>query len=105
MPTIRSIRSRTRIRRRTRANNRRRGTIIILAVGILAVLAVAALSYVTVARLDRSSATAYSVNVNFQQQVDAVVNEISALMAADLFGNKIVTNSTPRVGDAASREL
>lgn len=76
-------------------NDSRRGSVILLAVGVLAVLAVLALSYVTVARLDRASSQAYANSVNFQQQVNAVVGEMQALLTADLFGNKIVTGSTP----------
>jgi len=73
----------------------RRGTIVILAVGILAVLAVASLSYMTVVRLDRSSAAAYATEANFRQQVGAASLHIRSLLAADLFGNKVVTGSVP----------
>jgi hypothetical protein len=76
-------------------NRSRRGTIIILAVGILAVLAVASLSYMTVVRLDRSSAAAYATDANFKQQVGAVSSHLRALIGADLFGNKVVTGSVP----------
>jgi hypothetical protein len=80
-------------RRPTRA---RRGNVIILAVAVLAVLAISAASYVTITRLDRSSAAAYSRRTGFIQQRDAALGHIRALLAADLFGNKIVETSTPR---------
>ncbi|MCB9847681.1 MAG: hypothetical protein H6814_04635 [Phycisphaeraceae bacterium] len=78
-----------------RFSRSRRGTIVILAVGILAVLAVATLSYMTVVRLDRSSASAYATVANFRQQVNAASSHIRALIGADLFGNKVVTGGVP----------
>lgn len=74
---------------------RRRGTIIVLALGVLAILAVAAVSYVAIVRGDRESAAAAQRDINVQQQVNAVANEIRNLLTADLFGNKIVTRDVP----------
>jgi len=74
----------------------RRGTIIILAVGLLAVLAVAALGYMTITRQDRSSAAAYANIANYRQQAEATVSHIRGLLTADLFGNKLVTTTTPK---------
>ncbi len=82
---------------------KRRGTIIILAVGVLAVLSVAALSYMTVVKLDRSSANAYATISNFRQQVNVTTSHIGSLLTADLFGNKIVSASTPRIDGAGNR--
>lgn len=79
------------------AGRARRASVIILALAVLAVIAIAGVAYVTVVRLDRSSAAAYAETINYQQQINAVVEEIRALLAADLFGNKIVTATTPRV--------
>lgn len=81
--------------RRPRTPRSRRGTIIVLALGVLAILAVAAVSYVAIVRLDRDAAIASRTEVNVQQQVDTVVSEIGSLLAADLFGNKIVARDTP----------
>lgn len=80
---------------------RRRGSVIILVVGVLAVVAITAVTYVNIVSLDRKSAAAVSRRVNYQQQADAVMNHIRALIGADLFGEKIVTNSTPeRLNDS-----
>ncbi|TVQ32856.1 MAG: hypothetical protein EA376_04205 [Phycisphaeraceae bacterium] len=76
--------------------SKRRGSVVVFAVAALAVMAIAAVAYLTVVRIERSSAAAYSRVINFQQQVNAVVGEASALLAADMFGNKTVTNATPR---------
>ncbi|MEO1129947.1 MAG: hypothetical protein AAFX05_09630 [Planctomycetota bacterium] len=75
----------------------RRGTVLLFVLGILAVISLTALSYVTIARLDRQSAAAVANVVNFDQQAQAVLAHIRATLTADLFGNKIVTNSVPRV--------
>ena len=87
---LRSILPRLRGDRRSR-----RGSILILAIGILAVLTLAALGYMTIVRDDRSSANAYANIANFQQQVDVTTAHIRALLTADLFGNKVVTATTP----------
>ncbi len=84
---------------RRRFKRTRRGSVIILAVAVIAVLAVFAAAYVTVIRLERNSVAAYSDNVSFQQQVTAAVSEIRAILTADLFGNKIVNSTTPRRAD------
>jgi len=80
---------------------KRRGTVIVLALAVLAILAIAAVAYVSVVRIDRESSVAVARQANYEQQVNAVVGHISSLLAADLFGNKIVTNSTPRKVGAA----
>lgn len=75
---------------------RRRGTIIVLALGVLAILAIAALSYVAIVRTDRDSAVSSQRNINVQEQVNTVVSVIGETLAADLFGNKVVTRDVPR---------
>ncbi len=82
--------------RRTRRNRQERGTILILAIAVLAVLSLLAVSYVTVVRIDRDSSDAVAVSRDFDQQVGTVVRHMQSLIAADMFGNKIVTTSTPR---------
>ncbi|MCA9311894.1 MAG: hypothetical protein KDA21_11855 [Phycisphaerales bacterium] len=74
----------------------RRGTMLVVALGVLAIIAIAAASYVTIARVERNSAAAVARQVNYQQQVNAHAAEIGAVLAADLFGNKLTTVSTPR---------
>lgn len=74
---------------------RRRGTVLVLALGVLAILSVAALSYVAVVRLDRQNVVVVGERENYQPQVNIVVDHMGGLLAADLFGNKIVTPSTP----------
>lgn len=86
-----------------RATRSRRGNVIILAVAVLAVLAISAASYVTITRLDRSSAAAYSRRAGFIQQRDAALGHIRALLAADLFGNKIVETSTARTDNRGNQ--
>lgn len=81
-----------RLRRR---GAKRRGSIIVLALGVLAILAIAAVSYVAIVRVDRSSVVASQRVIKIQPQVNTVTNEIGAILAADLFGNKIVTSDTP----------
>ncbi len=79
----------------------RRGSTIIVAVGVLAVLALVAVSYAVVVRADRAGAAAYERGVDLQTSARVVRDEIGALLAADLFGNKIVTPDVPfqaRVG-------
>ena len=78
------------------AHQERRGTIIVLALAVLAVLALAAVSYVSVVGLDRRSSGAIARVRDYQQQPKAVLGHIQALIAADLFGNKIVTADVPR---------
>lgn len=74
----------------------RRGNVIILAVAVLAIMAVSAASYVTITRLDSANSRAYSRRGSFNEQPRLVVSHLQALLAADLFGNKIVTNAVPR---------
>lgn len=73
----------------------RRGTIVLLALAFLAIVSISAIAYVTIVRVDRASSVALAREQNYQQQVTAVVGEIGAILTADLFGNKVVTVSTP----------
>ena len=73
----------------------RRGSTIIVAVGVLAVLALVAVSYAVVVRTDRAGAAAYERGVDLQTSARVVRDEIGALLTADLFGNKIVTPDVP----------
>lgn len=82
--------------RSARRRGRRRATALIFAVGVLAVVSLIALAYITFVRLDRQSADAVRRAVNFEQQVNAVVNHIGELLAADLFGGAVVTRDVPR---------
>lgn len=88
-----------------RSPTRRRGTILLLALASLAIISIAALAYVTVVRVDRSSAAAVTRTQGYQRQANAVVEGIKSLLAADLFGNKIVTTATPRSISAAGRRF
>jgi len=88
-----------RISRPERSPAKRRGSIIVFAVGFLAVMAVLAASYITVVRIDRRSAEAYESRANLRQQIKTVRDHIRGLLAADLFGNKVVTFETPRDAD------
>jgi len=73
----------------------KRGTVLIFAIGSLAVISIIALSYVSVVRIERSSSAAVTRQSNRGDSVDIIVNEIKAILTADLFGNKIVTTATP----------
>jgi len=73
----------------------RRGTILILALGVVGIISVAAVSYVTIVRLDRRSATITARTNAVRGQVDIVAGHIGDLLAADLFENKIVTPDVP----------
>ncbi len=77
-------------------NARRKGSVIIFILAALAVMGITAVTYVTVVQRDRASTTSYQRTTNFQQQVRTVVDSIRALLTADLYGNKLVTNATPR---------
>lgn len=79
-----------------RAARSRRGSVIVLALAVLAILAILAVAYVSIVRVDRQSSAIFGRNANYQRQVDAVVSHMQGLIAADLFGNKVVTNSVPR---------
>ncbi|MBL0927176.1 MAG: hypothetical protein IBJ11_05925 [Phycisphaerales bacterium] len=74
----------------------RRGTVIVLAIAVLAIISIAAVAYVVVVRIDRDAAAAAANDVNYDQQVSAVVSEMQAILSADLFGNKITTIGTPQ---------
>lgn len=82
----------------------RRGSILIFAIGVLAIISIAAVSYVTVVRIDRGSSAAVARQVNYQQQVNTVLDHIRAVLAADLFGNKVVTRSVPRFPDVGGTQ-
>ncbi|MFG0293989.1 MAG: hypothetical protein ACF8MJ_12665 [Phycisphaerales bacterium JB050] len=78
------------------SGHQRRGTILILAIAVLAVLSLIAVSYVTVVRIDRDSSDAVAVSRDYDQQVGTVIRHMQSLIAADLFGNKVVTTAVPR---------
>ncbi|MFG0258675.1 MAG: hypothetical protein ACF8GE_12325 [Phycisphaerales bacterium JB043] len=73
----------------------RRGNIIIFVVAVLAIISISAASYVTITSLGRSSAASYQDRRNPLLQRDVVIDHIGDLLAADLFGNKVVTVATP----------
>jgi len=73
----------------------RRGTVLIFALAILAVLALLGATYVTRANLDRVAAEASAQRASRERQPELVVNAIRDVLKADLFGNKLVTVSTP----------
>lgn len=83
-------------RRRPRAGARRRGSVLVLALGVLAILSVAALSYVTIVRLDRANVVASSQRTAYESQASVVTEHIRDLLSADLFGNKIVSPNVPQ---------
>lgn len=76
----------------------RRGSTIIVAVGVLAVLALVAVSYAVAVRSDRVSVASYQRSADLESSVRVVRDEIGAMFAADLFGNKIVTPDIPFEG-------
>lgn len=78
-----------------RRGGKRRGSIIVLALGVLAILAIAAVSYVAIVRVDRASVVASQRIIRVQPQVNTVTAAIGDILAADLFGNKVVTSDTP----------
>ena len=75
---------------------RRRGTVLLFALGVLAVISVAAVSYVTFVRVDRNSSSAAARTVGYDRQVNRMVGEIGTAIAADLWGNKVVTPDVPK---------
>ncbi|MBX3353094.1 MAG: hypothetical protein KF684_09165 [Phycisphaeraceae bacterium] len=83
----------------------RRGSTIIVAVGVLAVLALVAVSYTVVVRNERRSALAYSTGIDLESAGRVVRDEIGAILTADLFGNKIVTSDVPREGNLAGGRI
>ncbi|MGP1345232.1 MAG: hypothetical protein ACTS3F_01010 [Phycisphaerales bacterium] len=78
------------------ADRSRRGVVIILALAVLAIISLAALSYMTVVRSDRVSSVVVAERAGFERQPQAVIDEIGALLTADLFGQKVVTQDVPR---------
>ena len=92
-----SARLRSALRRlRISVTHSERGSMIILAVAVLAVLSVTAAAYITVARIDRVGASVYQRSTSFESQVNVVVDNIGARLTGDLFGGKIVTTDTPQ---------
>lgn len=87
-----SLAKRRKIARRSKP---RRGSVLLLALGVLAVLSISAVAYVTIVRLDRAGAVSVTRRSSYQQQPDKVIQEIQSLLTADLFGNKIVTAGVP----------
>jgi|GEM_PF-2087907 len=83
---------------------RRRGSVLIFALAILAVMALLGAAYVTRANLDRVAATASVQRSSLERQPDKVIERLQSLLAADLFGNKIVTDATPSTVPAAGVE-
>ncbi len=83
--------------------NARRGTMLVVALGVLAIISIAAVSYVTIARVERNSAAAVAREVNYRQQVDALASEVGLVIGADLFGGKVVTRTTPIYGQRDAR--
>lgn len=79
----------------------RRGSVIVLAVGVLAVLAIIAISYTVAVRNDRQGAQALQAASVVTGQEKVVVGEIGALATADLFGGKIVTRDIPKYLDSS----
>lgn len=75
---------------------RRRGSVIVLAVGVLAVLAIIAISYTVAVRNDRQGAQVVQAASVVAGQEKAVAGEIQAILTADLFGGKIVTRDIPK---------
>ncbi len=73
----------------------RKGTVLLLALGTVGIISVAAVSYVTIVRLDRRSAVIAARESGLDRQVQTVVDYIGSLLAADLYGNKIVTPDVP----------
>lgn len=78
-----------------RRSKPRRGSVLLLALGVLAVLSISAVAYVTIVRLDRAGAVSITRRTSYQQQIDKVVQELQGVLVADLFGNKVVTPSVP----------
>jgi len=74
----------------------RRGTVLLFALGVLAVISIAALSYVTLVRVDRQASSAVAKTVGYARQESTVIDTMGELIAADLFGNKIVTTDVPQ---------
>ncbi len=83
-------------KRRYQGKNGRRGTVLLLALGALGVIALAGLSYVTFVGIDRTGSTTHARVANFQQQVDATTDWMQTVLAADLFGNKVVSSVIQR---------
>jgi hypothetical protein len=78
---------------------RRRGTVLVLALGVLAVLSIAALSYVTIVRLDRQNVQSVTTRQNHGAMANIVIEEIQALVGSDPFNNQRVS---PTERDKAS---
>lgn len=75
---------------RTRQRNQQRGTVILLALAVLAVLSLVGVTYITIVRVDRDSAVATTKQQDFDRQVAVVIGRMRDILTADLFGNKNV---------------
>jgi hypothetical protein len=81
----------------TRAGDaRRRGTVLLFALGVLAVIAVAGLSYISFVRVERRAADAESSQPDGDRQARIARDHIGALIAADLWGGKVVPPTLPQ---------
>ncbi|MHC4975862.1 MAG: hypothetical protein ACYTF7_04560 [Planctomycetota bacterium] len=87
----------------TTTRGSRRANVIIFVVAILAVISISAASYVTMTSLGRSGAASYQNRRNPLIQRDAVISHIGDLLAADLYGNKVVTVATKQFSQAGAR--
>ncbi len=83
------------------AHPRRRGSVIVLAVGVLAILAIVAVSYTVAVRNDRQGAQTYEAEAVTTGQQRVVADKIGEILTADLFGNKRVTRDVPPFIDAS----
>lgn len=78
---------------------RRRGSTILLAVGVLATLAIVAIVYLANVGSERTSALRVAEAQPYEKASERVRDEIGALLAADLFGNKVTTSDVPQYTD------
>lgn len=78
-----------------RGESERRGTILVLALAVLAVLALSGVAYVSVVTVERQEVSSNVTQRDFSSQTEAVEDYIGGLLTADLFGNKIVTANVP----------
>ncbi len=80
----------------------RRGSTILLAVGVLATLAIVALVYLANVGAERSNTVRAVQEIPYAQASERVRDEIGSLLAADLFGNKITTPDVPQYVNPAN---
>lgn len=79
-------------KRRYPQRHLRRGSILILVVGVLVLLMISATVYVRVGRLERISAGAGEMESTRSDTINKVVDHIGHILAYDLFGNDIAYN-------------